>query len=163
MIRDWKFGKDIGHINMCESKKLVDMGIPEIKRFITNRYPFLLIDKVWEVVPGVSARGYKNVTVNEGFFQGHFPNSPLMPGMIQMESLFQMLSLTALTIEGNEGKSVRGSYANKVRLKERVLPGSRLDIEAELTEWDGVKGKGFAKGIVNDKEACSAEFEFSLT
>lgn len=156
------FGKDTVLMSMYENKMFVDMGIPEIKRFLTNRYPFLLIDRVWKVIPGVSAKGYKNVTVNEGFFQGHFPNSPLMPGMIQMESLFQMLSLTVLTIEGNEGKPVRGSYATKVRLKERVLPGSRLDIEAELTEWDGVKGKGFAKGIVNDKEACSAEFEFSV-
>lgn len=147
---------------MYENKKLVDMGIPEIKKFITNRYPFLLIDRVWEVVPGVSAKGYKNVTVNEVFFQGHFPDSPLMPGMIQMESLFQMLSLTVLTIEGNEGKSVRGNYANKIRLKDRVLPGTRMDIEAKLIEWDGVKGKGLARGIVNDREVCSAEFEFLL-
>lgn len=94
---------------MYENKKLVDMGISEIKKFITNRYPFLLIDRVLEVIPRVSAKGYKNVTVNESFFQGHFPDSPLMPGMIQMESLFQMLSLTVLTIEGNEGKLVRGA------------------------------------------------------
>lgn len=147
---------------MYENKKLVDMGISEIKKFITNRYPFLLIDRVLEVIPRVSAKGYKNVTVNESFFQGHFPDSPLMPGMIQMESLFQMLSLTVLTIEGNEGKLVRGRYANKVRLKDRVLPGSRLDIAAELIEWDGVEGKGFVKGMVNDKEACSAEFGFFL-
>lgn len=55
-----------------------------------------------------------------------------------------------------------GRYANKVRLKDRVLPGSRLDIAAELIEWDGVEGKGFVKGMVNDKEACSAEFGFFL-
>lgn len=148
---------------MSDNRIIKDLGITEIKRFLPNRYPFLLIDRVTEVIPGVSAKGFKNVTVNENFFQGHFPDNPLMPGMIQMESLFQMLSMTVLVIDGNEGKSVRGSYANKIRLKDRVLPGSRLDIETELTEWNGVNGRGIAKGSVNGKEVCSAEFEFILT
>ena len=123
----------------------------------------MLIDRVTEVIPRVSAKGYKNVTVNEEYFQGHFPNSPLMPGMIQMESLFQMLSLTVLTIEGNDGKSVRGKTANKIRLMDRVLPGSKLEIETELIEWNGFEGIGTAKGIVNGKEVCGAEFSFVLS
>ncbi len=143
-------------------EKIYNIGISEIKRYLNNRYPFLLIDRVVEITPGVCAKGYKNVTVNESFFQGHFPNSPLMPGMIQMEALFQMLSLTVLSIPGNEGRLLRGVSANKIRLMDRVVPGSCLDIETELLEWDGHKGKGLAKGSVNAIEACSAEFEFYM-
>lgn len=148
--------------NQIADNQIVDLGIQEIKNYIPNRYPFLLIDWVTEVEPGHCAKGYKNVTINEAFFQGHFPNTPLMPGMIQVEALFQMLSLSILTIEKNKGKSLRGLATRNIRLKERVLPGSRLDIEAELTEWDGKKGKGKASGSVNGHEACSAEFEFEL-
>ena len=140
-----------------------NLGINEIKQFIPNRYPFLLIDKAVEIIPGVMAKGYKNVTVNEGYFQGHFPDSPLMPGMVQMEALFQMLSLTVLTMDGNRGKSVRGRGADNIRLKDRVLPGSRLEIEAELIEWNGIEGVGKANGTVNGKEACSAEFIFVIS
>ncbi|MBP3805801.1 MAG: 3-hydroxyacyl-ACP dehydratase FabZ [Oribacterium sp.] len=145
------------------ASKYKDLDIHEIKKYLPNRYPFLLIDRVTEVIPRVSAKGYKNVTVNEEYFQGHFPNSPLMPGMIQMESLFQMLSLTVLTIEGNSGKSVRGKEANRIRLMDRVLPGSKLEIETELIKWNGIEGIGTAKGIVNGKEVCSAEFSFLLS
>ena len=147
---------------MREEKRLVNLGIAEIKNYLPNRYPFLMIDRVKEVIPGKSAIGFKNVTVNESYFQGHFPNSPLMPGMIQMEALFQMLSFTVLTIDGNAGKAVRGVFADKLRLKERVFPGSRLDIEADLKEWDGKNGKGNVQGTVNGKEVCSAEFQFIL-
>lgn len=148
---------------MKEETKLYNMGIREIKQYLTNRYPFLLIDGVTELFPGVRAKGYKNVTANEAFFQGHFPNDPLMPGMIQVEALFQMLSLTVLAIEGNRGKSVRGTFADKIKLKNRVFPGSRLNIEAQLTDWDGNSGKGIGKGVVDGKEVCSAEFGFVMT
>lgn len=145
-----------------EENRLSDLDICDIKRYLTNRYPFLLIDKVIEVIPGHSARGYKNVTVNESYFQGHFPNSPLMPGMIQMEALLQLLSLTVLSMEGNAGKVVRGTAANKIRLKERVVPGSRLDMEADLTDWNGKRGKGNVRGFIDGKEACGAEFKFEM-
>ena len=145
-----------------EENKLFDLDICDIKRYLPNRYPFLLVDRVAEVIPGHSARGYKNVTVNEGYFQGHFPNSPLMPGMIQMEALLQLLSLTVLSIEGNAGKIVKGVAANKIRLKERVVPGSRLDMEASLTDWNGKKGKGIVRGFMDGKETCGAEFEFEM-
>ena len=79
-----------------------------------------------------------------------------------MEALFQMLTLTVLTMDGNEGKTVRAVAAKNIRLKERVVPGSRLDIETRLVEWDGVKGRGNVRGLINGKEACSAEFEFVM-
>lgn len=149
-------------IRCMDNNWFVDMDICKIKEYIPNRYPFLLIDRVTEVIPGVSAKGYKNVTVNEEYFQGHFPDSPLMPGMIQIESLFQMLSMTVLTIDGNNGKSIRGIAADKIRLKNKVLPGSKLEIEAELVDWNGLEGMGTAKGAVNNNVVCSAEFSFVL-
>ena len=147
---------------MNKENQLKNLSINEIKQYIPYRYPFLLIDGVVEVVPGVSAKGYKNVTVNEEYFQGHFPGSPLMPGMIQIEALLQMLSMTVLTLKENRGKSIRCISANRIKLKERVIPGSKLCIDTELSEWNGEFGKGKGKGIVDGKEACSAEFEFTL-
>ena len=141
---------------------ITNLDIQEIKCYLPNRYPFLLVDHVDDIEPGQYAKGYKNVTINEAFFQGHFPNNPLMPGMIQAEALFQMLSLTVLTLEGNAGKSLRGLSTKNIKFKDRVLPGSKFDMEANLAEWDGNKGIGTAKGFINGHEACSAEFEFEM-
>ena len=141
---------------------MTNLGIQEIKYYLPNRYPFLLIDHIYEVEPKHYAKGYKNVTINEAFFQGHFPNNPLMPGMIQIEALFQVLSLTVLTIDGNAGNTLRGISTKNIKFKERVMPGSRLDIEASLTEWNDHRGIGKAIGKVNDRDACTAEFEFIL-
>ncbi len=144
------------------SRIISNLNISEIKKYISIRYPFLMIDGAYEIIPGVSSKGYKNVTVNESYFQGHFPNDPLMPGMIQMEALLQMLSLTVLTLDENKGKIVRGTGANKIILKNRVVPGSRLDIETELVQWNGMEGIGIAKGFVNGTDACSAEFNLEI-
>lgn len=141
-------------------EKIYNLDIKKIKSYLRNRYPYLMIDYANEVVPGVSACGYKNVTINEFFFQGHFPNVPVMPGMIQMESLLQMLSLTVLTLEVNRGKILRAVSANNIKLKKNVLPGYKLDISANLISFDGHKGVGNALGMIRDQEACRAEFEF---
>lgn len=142
--------------------KLEHLNTKKIKEILPNRYPYLLIDHVDEIVPGRYAKGYKNVTANEWFFPAHFPENPLMPGMIQMEALLQMLSITVLTLEGNHGKIIHGISANKISLKERVLPGCSLYIEAELSLWDGLQGTGKAIGKVKDKIVCSAEFTFNI-
>lgn len=144
------------------SEMMVDIGIHQLKKYLANRYPYLLIDKATEVIPGDRARGYKNMTANEWFFPVHFPEEPMMPGMIQMEALFQTLSLTVLTLEGNRGFVVRGVSADKIRLKRRVTPGCCLEIEAKLISWDGKIAVGMAKGYVDGIEACSGEFTFKL-
>lgn len=143
-------------------KILGNMGMRQLKEYLANRYPYLLIDKATEVIPGVSAKGYKNMTANEWFFPVHFPEDPMMPGMIQMEALLQMLSLTVLTLKGNQGLVVRGVAADKIRLKRRVTPGCRLEIEAELISWDAGIAVGKAQGYIDGKEACSGEFTFKL-
>lgn len=143
-------------------KIMVNMGMHQLKEYLANRYPYLLIDRATEVIPGVSAKGYKNMTANEWFFPVHFPEDPMMPGMVQMEALLQMLSLTVLTLEGNQGLVVRGIAADKIRLKRRVTPGCRLEIEAELLSWDTGTAVGKAQGYIDGKEACSGEFTFKL-
>lgn len=142
---------------------LVNVNTEGLKKYLPNRYPYLLIDKAIEIVPGATARGYKNLTANEWFFPVHFPEEPMMPGMIQMEALLQMLSLTVLTLEGNEGLNVYGIAADKIRLKKRVVPGCRMEIEAELLSWNEGIGLGRAKGIINGEEVCSGEFTFRLS
>lgn len=144
------------------SEIIVNLGIPQLKKYLANRYPYLLIDKAIEVIPGVSAKGYKNMTANEWFFPVHFPEDPMMPGMIQMEALLQMLSLTVLTLDGNQGLVVQGVAADKIRLKRRVIPGCRLEIEAELISWDSEIAVGRARGSIDGSEACSGEFTFKL-
>lgn len=139
-----------------------ELSITQIKDYTSSRYPYLLIDKVTELVPGVRASGYKNLTANEWFFPVHFPEEPMMPGMIQMEALLQMLSLTVLSLDGNKGRPVRCMSANKISLKRRVAPGSRLDITAELISYENGRAEGKAKGYINGRVACEGEFTFML-
>lgn len=147
---------------MPETEKKTDLRIADIKRLLPNRYPYLLVDRVTELAPGKYAKGYKNLTANEWYFPVHFPEEPMMPGMLQTEALFQTLATTVLSLDENAGKIVRGIGAEKLRFKKRVVPGKRMDIEAVLTEWNGSVGKGNAKGSIDGEEACSAEFEFIL-
>lgn len=139
-----------------------ELSINQIKDYTASRYPYLLIDKVTELVPGVSAKGYKNLTANEWFFPVHFPEEPMMPGMIQMEALLQMLSLTVLCLDGNKRRTVRCVSANKISLKRRVAPGNRLDITAELISFENGRAEGKAKGYINGGAACEGEFVFML-
>ena len=141
---------------------IVDAEVTQLKKYLTNRYPYLLIDKATQIIPGISATGYKNVTANEWFFPAHFADNPMMPGMLQMEALFQMLSLTVLTLEGNYGLIIQGISADKIRLKKRVIPGCRLEIEAELISWNEEIAVGKARGYVDETEVCSGEFTFKV-
>jgi len=147
---------------MSEVKGTLSLGSHELQKFLPNRYPYLMIDRVTEVIPGASAKGYKNLTANEWFFPVHFPEQPMMPGMIQIEALMQMLSLAVLTLEGNAGTQIRVISADSIRLKRRVTPGDRLDINAVITLWKDEIVKGKAVGTIDGEEACSAEIVFSL-
>lgn len=143
-------------------RTLINIDTEGLKKYLSNRYPYLCIDKAIEIVPGATARGYKNITANEWFFPVHYPSEPMMPGMIQMEALLQMLSLTVLTLEGYEGSNVYGVAADKIRLKKRVMPGCRMDIEAELLSWNEGIGFGIAKGMIDEEEVCLGEFTFKV-
>lgn len=147
---------------MPKTEKAAGLFIADIKRLLPNRYPYLLVDRVTELIPGKCAKGYKNLTANEWYFPVHFPEEPMMPGMLQAEALLQLLSLTVLSLEGGSGKVIKVIFADKLRFRKRVVPGKRLLMEAELMQWDGNVGRGTVKGSIDGDEACSAEFEFCL-
>jgi 3-hydroxyacyl-[acyl-carrier-protein] dehydratase len=128
----------------------------ELQEYQQNRYPYLMIDYVDEVIPGKSAKGYKNLTMNEWFFPPHFPGEPNMPGALMLESLAQMLTIAITTLPGLKGKTTRFLDA-KLKFKKQVLPGDKMIIETEVISWKRgiLKGKGVA--ITNGSIATIAE------
>ncbi|ASF40870.1 3-hydroxyacyl-ACP dehydratase FabZ [Halobacillus halophilus] len=138
------------------------LDIQEIKEIIPHRYPFLLIDQVEEIVEGERAVGYKNVTMNEPFFQGHFPDYPVMPGVLITEALAQMGAVAMLKKEENQGKLAFFTGIDKCRFKRQVKPGDRLKLEVDIVRLKGPMGKGKAKATVDGEVACEAEIMFAL-
>ena len=130
----------------------------EILEYQQNRSPYLMIDFVDEVIPGKSAKGYKNLTEDEWFFKVHWPKDPNMPGMLQIESLVQMCALSLLTLPGNKGKLVYLISADKIKLKKKVIPNDRLYIETNVNSYNRGIAKCQGRGEVDNKLACSAEF-----
>ncbi|MGI6188559.1 MAG: 3-hydroxyacyl-ACP dehydratase FabZ [Clostridiales bacterium] len=138
------------------------MDIQEIMERIPHRYPFLLIDRIIELVPGKKAVGIKNVTANEWFFQGHFPGMPIMPGVLILEALAQLGAVIVLHDENNRGKIPVFTGVDKLRFRRQVVPGDQLRLEAEIDRVRGVMGKGFVKALVEDKIAVEGEIMFAL-
>ena len=133
----------------------------QLQRFQPNRYPFLMIDHVDWVVPGESARGYKNLTFNEWFFPIHFPGNPNMPGALQLEALAQMLTITITTLPGLEGK-VTHALSHKVRFRKEIVPGDKMIIETNLISWSRGVAKGHGIAITNGPIACEAEMLITI-
>ncbi len=133
----------------------------ELLEFQQNRYPYLYIDYVSEVIPGKSAKGHKNFTNNEWFFPVHFVGAPNVPGAIQMEALAQMLTVAITTLPGNKGKFTR-AISYDVRFKREILPGERLDIETKVLSWKRGLCEGIGKGIVSGEVACEATLKIII-
>jgi 3-hydroxyacyl-[acyl-carrier-protein] dehydratase len=133
----------------------------ELKEYQPNRYPFLMIDHVEEVVPGKSAKGYKNLTLNEWYFPIHFPDGPNMPGALQLEALAQMLTVALTTLPGNKGK-VTHALKHTVRFRKEVLPGEKLVIETEVISWKRGIAKGKGVAYTNGEVACEAEMMITI-
>ena len=133
-----------------------------ILEYQQNRPPYLMIDFADEVVPGKSAKGYKDLTQDEWFFKVHWPEDPNMPGMLQIESLVQMCALSLLTMPGNKGKLVYLISADKIKLQKKIIPNDRLIIETQVNSYNRGIAKCQGKGEVNNKIACSAEFTVVL-
>ena len=127
-----------------------------------NRYPYLLIDVAEEIIPGKSAKGYKNLTINDWWFEIHFPGDPSMPGALQIEAMVQLGALMVTTLPGNKGKVVYLISANNLKLMKKILPGDRLDIETELLSWKRGMGKCSGAGYVNEKKVCSIDFNIVM-
>lgn len=134
----------------------------EIKKIIPHRYPMLLVDKVLEVKEGVSIHAVKNVTSNEPFFQGHFPEEQVMPGVLVIESLAQAGAIALLKHPDFSGKTPYFAGIDKCRFKRKVKPGDTLNLHVTITKMKGPIGKGQAKAYVDGELAASAELIFAL-
>jgi 3-hydroxyacyl-[acyl-carrier-protein] dehydratase len=138
------------------------MDSKQIKEVIPHRYPFLLIDKVTEMEEGKRVAGIKNVTINEPFFQGHFPDYPVMPGVLILEALAQTGAIAVLGMEANKGKIGFLAGVDKCRFKRQVIPGDQLELEVEIVRVKGPIGKGKGIATVNGEVACEAEIMFAI-
>lgn len=136
------------------------MDIQEIRRFLPHRYPFLLVDRVTDVQPGKIITGYKNVSVNEEFFNGHFPQKPIMPGMLILEAMAQVAGILGFHTTGkrpDEGYIYLFVGADNVRFKRQVVPGDRLDLQAEAGVSKRNIYKFSCRASVNGELAASAD------
>jgi 3-hydroxyacyl-[acyl-carrier-protein] dehydratase len=133
----------------------------ELQDFQPNRYPFLMIDHIEWVIPGVSAKGHKNLTLNEWYFPKHFPGAPNMPGALQLEAMAQMLTVAITTLPGLKGK-VTHALEHKVRFRKEILPGQTLYIETTVLSWKRGICKGIGIGYTDGEIACEAEMLITI-
>lgn len=138
------------------------VNIEEIMEIIPHRYPFLFVDKVEIVEEGIKGIGYKNVTMNEYFFQGHFPGKPVMPGVIIIETMAQVGAVILLSKEELKGRIPFFAGINKFRFKKVVKPGDTLRMEVEITKVRGSIGIGQGTAYVGDEVAAEGEFMFAI-
>ncbi|WP_246944378.1 3-hydroxyacyl-ACP dehydratase FabZ [Bacillus pinisoli] len=138
------------------------LDINQIKEVIPHRYPFLLVDKVLEMEEGKRAVGIKNVTANEEFFNGHFPDYPVMPGVLIVEALAQVGAVAMLSKEENKGRLAFFAGIDSCRFKRQVVPGDQLRLEVEITRLKGPVGKGKATATIDGELVCEAEIMFAL-
>lgn len=139
------------------------LGIKEIQEIIPHRHPFLLIDCIEELEPGVRAVGYKSITYNEPQFNGHFPQEPVMPGVLMIEALAQVGAVAILSVEGNKGKTAYFGAINSAKFKQKVVPGDRLKLECEIIKQKGPVGIGKATAAnAEGKVAVVAELTFMI-
>lgn len=133
-----------------------------IRELIPHRYPFLLVDRVIELVPGERAVGIKNVSANEPFFQGHFPDFPVMPGVLIVEAMAQVGAVALMANDENTGKLGLFAGIDNVRFKRQVKPGDVLLMEVELGAFRRGIGSGTAKATVDGELACRGDLMFAL-
>lgn len=134
----------------------------QIQEIIPHRYPFLLVDRIIELEPGISAVGIKNVTVGEHTFTGHFPGEHVMPGVLIVEALAQTGAVIILSLEENKGKTAYFAGIDKCKFKRKVIPGDQLRLVAKLVRQKGSIGVAECVAYVGDEIACSTQMKFAI-
>lgn len=137
------------------------LDINEIEKLIPHRFPFLLIDRILEIDEGKRAVGIKNVTMNDYFFQGHFPGKPIMPGVLMIESMAQLGACALMQSDKFKGKLLVLTGVNRCKFRGTVVPGDQMRIEIQFSEMKMGMGKGKGKITVDDKLICEAELMFA--
>jgi 3-hydroxyacyl-[acyl-carrier-protein] dehydratase len=140
----------------------MELNIDQIKEIIPHRYPFLLVDKILELEEGKRAVGIKNVTANEEFFNGHFPDFPVMPGVLIIEALAQVGAVAMLIKDENRGRLAFFAGIDNCRFKRQVRPGDQLKLEVEMTRVRATFGKGKAIATVDGELVCETDIMFAL-
>jgi 3-hydroxyacyl-[acyl-carrier-protein] dehydratase len=134
------------------------MDIKDIQNLLPHRYPFLLVDRIIQMETGTKAVGIKNVTINEEFFQGHFPNHPIMPGVLIIEALAQVAGILALHSGAATGKAVYFLSIERAKFRKPVVPGDQLKLEVSILQQRGNVWKFSGNAFVEDKIAAESEF-----
>ena len=141
----------------------MSLGIKEIEAILPHRHPFLLIDRIDELEPGMRAVGVKAVTFHEEFFAGHFPGEPVMPCVLILEALAQVGAVAILSVEENKGKTAFFGGVDNVRFRRKVVPGDVLTLTCEIIRTRGNVGVGTALASVNGERAVTAEMTFVIS
>jgi 3-hydroxyacyl-[acyl-carrier-protein] dehydratase len=140
----------------------MELNSNQIQEILPHRYPFLLVDKILDYVPGQMAKGIKCVSANEMQFLGHFPQKHIMPGVLIIEALAQTGAVALLTEEENRGKIALFGGIKSARFKQQVVPGDVLELNCEIINRRGPVGVGKATAFVNGKVAVTAELTFAI-
>ena len=140
----------------------MELNSSEIQKILPHRYPFLMVDKIIECEPGIKATGIKCVSANEMQFLGHFPNKPIMPGVLIIEALAQTGAVALLSESGNEGKIVLFGGIRSARFKRKVVPGDVITLSCEIIKRKGLVGIGRAVAIVDGSKAVVCELSFAI-
>ena len=145
-----------------EQKETASIGIEQIKQILPHREPFLMVDRVDELVPGVSAKCVKAVSGNEWYFQGHFDKKKVMPGVLIVEALAQAGGIAILTLDSMRGKLAFLGKLTNARFYAPVVPGDLLELDSSISTINGAIGMGSGTAKVNGKKVCSCEFVFAI-
>lgn len=140
----------------------MELNSNQIQEIIPHRYPFLLVDKITECIPGQKAVGIKCVTANEMHFMGHFPEKHVMPGVLILEALAQTGAVAILSEEENKGKIALFGGIKQARFRRQVVPGDILTLSCEIMTRKGPIGIGKAVALVEGKPAVTAELTFAI-
>lgn len=138
------------------------MNAEEIKKIIPHREPFLMIDEAEIIEKGRSAEGLKKITGDESFLRGHFPDEPVMPGVLIIEAMAQLGAVLALSGPANSGKKIYFTSIENARFRKKVKPGDQLKLRVEFISFRHSIGKGHAEVSVDGSVVCSADLGFAL-